>query len=415
MAFKRKNRDSAEGLPASSEAASSRHPLVIADAEPADLLEIEGAKKALLAGNAVFVTADPMAQIPDGYVEQPARQGVGAIRQALGQKGLDLRISVSSKILETLTKTRLGFAIDGYLSWGFTHPKPTILIGGVASSTGTILDVLIFERGILVRKDGRVLPEAGSSLFDESLRSIVNELRDLYASHRVVMAAPLPDFGVPGVDYIGDAALRGVSYKPVSVKEKTRSYSGLRIPAFIILGALGFYGAALGFGWSKFSKAQGEYEEAIQHPSIVQSGGVDQGYLGVMQQRRIYMEQPRRQVALANKAGEIVRGIAQVPGVRIVELRLPAPYVAGEVSTSVQAQLIQPGAEQAKTAFSSDRQPDVGMTISVPSSGGQALDQARQVMEIVGRSTGMDLRLAHQGWREDKGRRVYSIEGAIRD
>lgn len=398
------------------DAIAPRLPKILADNFAYQLDELVSEKKILLAGESVFITDDEKASIPEGYLEQPVRYGINGIALLVGQKGKTLRVAVAAKIVESLPKVRFGYAFDGYLNWGLYQTRPTIVIGGALASGSLMIDILVFDRFKLIEKDGRVLPPEDSPLYDESIHSLVNQLREKYPAHRIVVSAPLHDFGIEGVGYISDSAIKRVSYVPIQLKGAKKSFNEYRVPAAVVGTGLAFYVGALVHGWMPFSAAQVEYKAAIEHPAIKAAGGVDQAYLGVMQQRRLFMEEPRRQEVLSTKAEEIVIGVAKVPDVRILELKLPAPSVSADSAAPGRAQLVSPDGMQQKTSFTPGRQPDVSMTLSVPMAPGPALDQARAVMELVSSATGLDLRLNHKGPRDDnKGRRIFEIEGVIRD
>ena len=391
-------------------------PTVLADNDKGLVEGLTDETKILLAGEVVFITDDLQAALPEGYTEQAVRQGATSIGQAVGQKGKTLRVAVASHVLESLPKVRFGFAVDGYLSWGLYQSRPTIVLGGTKTAGGLMIDILIFEKFRLIEKDGRVLPPEDSPLHDEALQGLARQLKEKYPAHRIVVSAPLPDFEIDGVDYIGDSALRRVSYTPVQVKQSVRSYHAYRIPALIAGAGVVFYAAAIGIAWMPFTQAQSEYRAAIEHPAIKAAGGVDQGYLGVMQQRRIFMDEPRRQEVLSAIAEEIVKGVATVPEVRILELKLPAPSVSADAGAPGRAQLIQPESQQQRNSFTPGRQPDASMILSLPAAPNmEDLDQARLLMEAVSKATGLDLRLSHKGVRQSGSRRVFEIEGVIRD
>lgn len=388
---------------------------VLSDASRFSIESAQREKKILVAGDAVFTTTDVGQEISDFYAEQIKRQGTSLLGylQGLGARGLNLRVSVARSVIEELPKARVGFAIDGYLRWGLMRTQRTVLLGGASNSEHTVMDVLVFEKGRLIEKDGRMLPTPDSLSFADAVQSVVKELREKYAGARMFQAAPLPDFNLADVTYLGKAPLSKVSYRPLHASSEATFTQSWSTPAAIFMAGGLAYGALIGMGWVKYSQAKDEFQTAIDHPAIREAGGVDQGYLSIMQQRRLFMEEPRRQLLLSDKAGEIVRGVAHVDGIRVVEMQMPAPTV-GPASASSQV-LVQTDAATGK-GFSGDRRPDVSMTISVPAAKGPALEQARDVMMTIARETGMDLRLAQQGgWREDAAhdRRIFVIEGLL--
>jgi len=172
------------------------------------------------------------------------------------------------------------------------------------------------------------------------------------------------------------------------------------------------YVSAIGLGWNRFMTAQAAYDEAVNDPWVRQQGGIDTSYLDLLNTRRRYMDEPRRQTLLAEKAASIVQGIASVREARIVEIRLPAPSIRPERQVEM---TVNPDSRVGRREIAADRLPDVLLTLSVPRSPETALEHARRVMSEVANHTGISLRLVHQGWRDAQGRRIFTVEGFIHD
>ncbi len=364
-------------------------------------------RKLLIGGQAVFASMQPTTP-PQGFVQQAPREAAGGLLSGFKKNMPKVYVYVDPKLFE-LPKARYALTLDAYLGWGVRHRKGvTVLIGGLETDDETSVEVLVFDSGGLIDLADRNLPERSSTKFRSAADALIDDYRARFPSARFVQAAPLSDWELVGVDYIGEKPLRRVSYRPLvkTISAKT----GYVIPVAIALVGVAFYGGALSKGWGRYTRAVAEYEQAAADPAIQKQGGIDVGYLDVMQQRRFFMDEPRRQEILSQKTESFVRGIGAVQDVKIIELKLPAPSINPQSQIGV---TISPENAQAKNKLNGDRAPDVWMTISVPRSDAPAIDQAKQVMTTIANSTGMSLRLAHQGWKDDQSRRIYTIEGFI--
>lgn len=383
-----------------------------------DRLDSLRSRKVLLVGEPVF-TSLMASTHPSNFVPQPTRDGAGFIRTLVAKSSPKIHVAVDERLFQ-LSKHRFALALDGYLSWGFSQRDPGTLIllgGGASADSGTNVDVLVFQGGVIQEVNEKHLPNPDSSSFVDALENMIATLRNSHPTARIVQAAPLPDWGLPDVMYIGQAPLRRISFRPL-----VRSYAKGRaywMPAGIAAAGIVVYGGMLTVGWSGYNHAQSEYESAITDAAIRDVGGIDTNFLDVMNARRFFMEQPRRQVRLTQEAIRVVRGIGVVPEVQIVELKLPAPALDGPRSNG--NTLISPEHVRQRHQIMPDRTPDVWMSISVPRQRDTAILQAKDVMTAIANNTGMSLRLSHQGWREDAGatgggpRRVFNIEGFIHD
>ena len=206
-------------------------------------------------------------------------------------------------------------------------------------------------------------------------------------------AAPLPDWSRDDIAYVGDAALRGLTFLPLS--DKPAIASGTR--GAIVVAGVGLlaYAVMLGIGWNLYASAGRAYRNEINDPALTKAGGIDNARLDVMQQQRLFMDEPRAQGDLARRAGEVVAGIAAIPGVRINRIAFGSA-VSG-----------------ASTGEGSGPAPDVAMELQVPVEGPSAVKHAEALMTAISTRTGVKLRLTAGGWTTDDnaGTRVLHIEG----
>jgi len=367
------------------------------------------ARKILLIGETVFASLQP--SVPDGFVQQAPRDAASGLTTYFGKTAPKVYVSVAARLLD-LQKTRFALAIDGYITWGLRkYRKGTAVLFGGAQTTGsTAVNILVFSNGQIIDLDEKVLPEPSSGYFRDALMTMIADVRLRFPTARLVQAAPLDDWQIEGVEYIGDEPIRRLSYRPL-----VRNYS--QRPSLVLPGAIAaigivIYVGAVSVGWNQYSRAIARYEAELTDPAIQKHGGVDSGFLDIMNARRIYMEQPRRQTELANKVASIVRGIGAVPDVQVLEMKMPAPSIVPQQQVGI---TVNPEQAKQKQQITPDRAPDVWFSIAVPKAPDAAINQARSIMILIANHTGMSLRLDHHGWRDDQNRRIFNIEGFIHD
>lgn len=390
--------------------------LPLASIDDQDLNEIT-AKKILLAGETVFLALDDKTAIPSGFIEQAPREGAEYLRALFRKSTPTVHVAVDERLF-ALSKSRFALAIDGYLNWGLSlkGQTTTVLIGGCSTRHGTSVEIVVFYAGLVQEIGEKNLPSPDDPIFTDAANGLLNTLKAKYPAARFVQAAPLTDWGLEGVEYIGEAALKRLSYRPL-----VRTYRSSRrfvLPAAVGAAGLVAYAGMVGFGWTKYEMAVAEYNTAMADAAIRDQGGIDTNFLDVMNARRFYMEQPRRQVQLTQEAMRVVRGIGVVPNVQILEIKLPAPSINVRRENNT---VVSPANRQNRQEIMPNRTPDVWMSIAVPIGNDTAILQAKEVMMEIANGTGMSLRLAHQGWKENpkardgQGIRTFNIEGFIHD
>lgn len=376
-----------------------------------DGLDTDGitARKILLAGEPVFVSLG--SDVPPGFVNLQAREASSGLLSQFRKDSPKVTVAVDQRIFD-IKRLRCALVFDGYLGWGQKahHKGHTILFGGGETDAAVNVEIMVFHENKLIELHEKSLPSTRVSYFRDALQTMVADLVNTYPTARFVQAAPLTDWKLENVEYIGDAPLRKLSYRPLS-KTQAKRLNVILPAALAIMGVMFYLGAVIK-GWDSYSNAIADYDSAITDSSIKAKGGLDTDYLTTMNARRMYMEQPRRQTALAEKASSIVRGIASVPNVRIVEMKLPAPSINPQAQIGI---TVNPDAQKMRNHISQDRTPDVWLSIAVQRSGDAAIIQAKGLMTQIANSTGMSLRLAHQGWRDDQTRRHFNLEGFIHE
>ena len=381
---------------------------VLADASPEAIQALTG-RRILLAGETVF--AGLQAFVPDKFVRQAPREAEAGLFSQFGKNVKKVHISVDERLFD-IPRVRFAIAMEGYIAWGLRDARKgtTVLFGGAETPRATNVTILVFANGQVVEIDEKVLPPPAETYFRDALTALLGEMRLKYPTARVVQAAPLSEWQDVGVVYVGEAPIKGVAYRPL-----TRSYSqrsAFVLPAAVVLCGALFYVGAIASGWSSYSSAVGAYDEAMADPAIRNQGGIDVRLLDAMTARRQYMEQPRRQAVLAEKTAYIVKGIGALSGVQILELKLPAPSINPQQQFGV---AVSPDQLRQRQQIAPDRSPDVWLSVAVPKTAEPAINQAKAALTVMANSTGMSLRLDHAGWRDEKSRRVFFVEGFIHD
>lgn len=366
-------------------------------------------RKLLIGGQLVFAALHSDSKPPKAYVAQQPREAVPGLLAGFRKNNPKVHVHVHPNVLDH-SKARFAFLIDAYVGWGVKQRKGSVaVIGGIEQKDGGFhVDVLVFDTGRLVSLYDLELPERSSPRFDAAAASVVARIAVAHPKARIVQVAPLDNWNLQGVEYLGDKPLRSLSFRPIG--RGTSNKRHLLLPASIVAAGAIFNAGSIGLAWGKYSESIERYDVAARDPMIVKQGGIDSNYINVMTQRRLFMETPRRQDLLPNKILTIVRGIGVLPSVQIVEMKLPAPSLGTQPASNI---VVDPEGNKNPNLITADRVPDTWMRISVPKSDGSALDQAHDVLARLADSTGMTLRLVQRGWQEDGARRIFTIEGFI--
>lgn len=379
----------------------------LAKGEPVQKLT---SRAVILAGETVLASFESV--VPPGFISQQPRDATAGILAQFRRGAPSIQVSVDERLLQ-LPKVRFAFAFDGYLAWGLRrhHGTPMILFGGGQSESAQNIQILIFADGRLLELREKSMPAVDSSSFPDALSTMIDELRTAFPTARFVQAAPLADWNIDGIEYVGDRPLKRLSFRPIAALKTTRSV--YLWPGLLGIVALLIYPAAVAVGWRNYTSATLDYEQAIADPAIKSKGGIDTDYLATLNARRMFMEQPLRQIELAEKAANIVNGIAGIQNVNIIELRLSGLNALSTGNAPAAAPVS--GVDKPKVVIASERAPDVLISVATPISTAPAMEQAKSLMTEMSIKTGMSLRLAHQGWRDDQTRRVFHIEGFVHD
>lgn len=337
------------------------------------------------------------------FVDQPSREVYSGWRSRFSRTNSRVRVHVH-RLAVSNNKLRVGFLLDGYLAWGRKKAKGKVaLLGGMALPHGFQIDVLIFEDGKLISLTDQELPRKEDFAFNGHLQSLISNLNSAHENVKIVMASPLDDLDIAGVTKIGAEPLSYVRYWSLRTTDKQRH--AFMIPAAICLAAVIVFAGVVSVGIAKFRAAGAEHIRAEQAPELAQRGGkMDSGYIGVMNQRRQFMEAPRPQLEYAHTMARVVRGIKPLKDAVVVELVVPAP----EDSATPQQASRHP-ADEAQVVRS-----DVRLMLSMPVVGESGYEQGVGVVDMLTQNTRMGWRLVPQGAKDDGKRRTFTLEGSTR-
>ena len=381
---------------------------VLSSAQP-EAIAAFSTGRVLLAGETVFASLQQF--VPEGFVAQAPREAVGGVFAQFKKDVKKVYVSVDERLFAS-TKIRFGIATEGYITWGLRESSKgtLILFGGGETALSTNVSIFVFVNGEVAEIDEKVLPAKAATYFRDALTTMLGEVRMRYPTARIVQAAPLSNWGEAGIDFVGETPIKGIAFRPLSRNYSQRS--AYVLPAVVLLAGAVFYIGAILVGWSEYSGAVDAYDLAMTDPAIRSQGGIDVRLLDSMTARRQYMEQPRRQVMLADKTASIVRGIGTLPSVQILEIKLPAPSLNPQQQFGI---TVNPDQAKQRHEIARDRTPDVWLSVAVPKTPEPAINQAKATLTMIANSTGMSLRLDHAGWREEPRRRIFNAEAFIHE
>jgi hypothetical protein len=199
------------------------------------------------------------------YVKQPLRNTsrTGLIPRPvknpvhvwLAKEALALMSKAGSRIQASL-------AIDHYLRWGFKQKHPEfLLVGGDAGDDKSIVLVMQFKKGVLIKLGEKCLPGKSSPRFMSEVFPLLEQAHNEVPGAPMYWAAPLPEIRVPFVTRVEEELLHGKTGFIVSGSTKAsffaRHGAGL---ALVGLGALSYVGAA-GIPYLQYRNAATQFDE----------------------------------------------------------------------------------------------------------------------------------------------------------
>lgn len=348
--------------------------------------------RAVLIGNATHIS---MREANLGnFISLKPRSSVSAMQGLWEKNPPKVYFSINQDIVHAGAKKFVfAFANDAYLHWGYASKGSTLLLGGSCGEASTYLQIFHFESGKLVSTEERTIPGyTDLRQYSDTAGTIIDQYRHNFPSIKVFYSAPLRKFAddLTHIEYVDEAIFKSLKYRTLDFSEKKRS-SGNFIPvALCVLGVLSYVGL-LGKGWFDYQNATGGFDVAMKDPIVDEAGGIDPNVIDVIQQQRFFMQEAKTQVDLSRKTRLLVNAIARI----------------GEVQIKSMSVYIPPSKTDAKVL---DR-PDIRIIIIVPHSGKAALDQGKEILDVISSNSGLTLHMARQGFKDIEKRREFTLEG----
>jgi hypothetical protein len=302
-----------------------------------------------------------------------------------------LKVWLHKNVLETrqlLKRHRFCFAIDQYLRYGKTIKEGFRLVTGSSGNNETIIQIFTFERGNLTGIEEKVLPEARHPRFGADYIELLNTL--LRTGIQITIADPLPNPESSQFSYVGNDIYRKPTLFPITDEKSKPSFLTVHGIAFsLIAAAFILYVGATVLPYNKYKFASNEFQVvAASIPKSDLAFGSDQ--LKTMEQRRFFLTEAR-------------------PQQKTVRLLSEISYALSNESVIIKNIGLFPSKIKADD-------PDIAITIQTKRIQNESvLEQAKPLIDHLSARLGVTLRLAHNGYREQKladGNFIqYDIEG----
>lgn len=359
-------------------------------------IEAFSEKKALVGGNLVFFSINREQTPPQGYVEQQSLNIQRTFTSRLRKKTDKLHVWLHPTLLTLKGKCKIALTIEVYLKWGLKREGLHALIGGVEDkSKNFLVDVLIFNKNKLVAIYDRELPGRESKRFESAAQSVCEEITRSYPGIDINISSPLSDWGQNNCDYIDGAPLTNLPFKNlITLNSQKKDFI---VPGLISFAGVCLFGGFTWHGWQAYSDALHQYEITKQNPVILQQGGVDSYYINVMTQRRLMMEEVRKQDKFSSDIRQVLDGIRGIQDVHVVEVRVPGKALADQHSGSSEKQT----------------EPDVSLSISTPKKNQSSVDQLKEIITNISSNSRYTIRSANPAWKDENDQRIFFLEGDL--
>jgi hypothetical protein len=354
-------------------------------------------RKAVLSGQAVFLSLKDTSL--DGFVRLPPRSTIAPLKAMMTKNPAKVYVSIDKKLIEGAPKNyRFALAVDSYLKYGYSAKDNLVILGGTSGQFQTNVEIMVFRAGALVEIDEQHLPDTNSSHYADTVNHLIDQLRQNYPNHRIVVAPPL-DLGmeVRGVEKLDERIFKGAHYVSLRAQGSFSAASWL-IPSGIVTASVIGCVAILSQHYTQYEKAVADYDAISQDPVMKANGGMGGQLIEKIEKRRDFMKESVKAALVSDRTRAIISGIALVPNARIVTVGVAGPMLAGDAPE-----------------MESDGRPKPHVTIelSVPLTADNANDQARVVMDIIAAHAGLDLHMARDnGFKDNDKRRHFRMEGS---
>lgn len=356
-----------------------------------DIKELRG-NRAVLVGSATYISLHDIS-LKD-YLPVKPRLSVSQWQSLFEKNPPKVFFNVNQDIINSGAKNvHFAFANDAYLQWGFATKGPVILLGGFSGEFETNLQVFHFENGKLIDTEERSIPGYNDlRQYTDTASTIIDQYLSNYPSAKVFYAAPLKKFSedLSKIQYLDESLFKSLKFQILDLSGQKKSGSNFLPVTLCVLGVMSYVGL-VGKGWMEYQVASDEFDSALKDPIVKEAGGVDPNLIDVIQQQRFYMQEAKTQLELSKKTRVLVNSVARIDDVRIKSMSVFMP--------------------PSKTAIKVLDKPDIRIILSVPNSGKLALDQAKDLLDIISVNSGLTLHMARQGFKDVESRREFTLEG----
>lgn len=365
------------------------------------------AKQAILIGSACVVSLEGIAL--DGYIPIEPRSTVSPLKRLYKSNPGKVYSLLKDDVLISCPKNmQFAYANDAYLNWGYQTKQKTVLFGGITYPDKTFLQIYVFNQGDLIFVDERELDGSDTGFYVDSIVSIVDEFRGRFEDARFCYVSPLGDLSSAFIDIeqIPEVQIfKKLTYRKLGYKETGRA-NDLLAPFAIIAISVCVLGWYLFKGWMSYTDAITAYHTAMSDPIVKQDGGIGGSYVDTMQQQRFFMLTPRYQTELIGHSTRLVNAVIKIPSARIISLRTSSPSASLGIAAS---------AEDGVPKTSKDSPSDIRIVLSVPKTSRKALEQGKEMLDVITAHSGLSLHMAEQGqgWRDADKDRQFTFEGML--
>lgn len=371
--------------------------------DEADQPHIASAKKIMFIGMSMLskLDSDPVS----GFVEVNAMPVSSRLLDGFKKDAKKVHLFVDDEVYSQSPKGVLcAFAPESYIRLGLKcKENSVVVIGGRTCAEKTNIELYVFNAGRLTHIEESILPEESSSRFEDALSTLVDGVIDRYSPIKILLCAPLKDISsdLPSVEYVKDS----VVFKNIRYHLKNAGKSNVTSLAFIIsmfLFSSFYYGFNVNKALAQFHSARDYYDALSKSENSSQHGGVNSEYIKQMESREMYLHS----ISAAHHETATIKlvtyAVTQVKGAEIRKIKVYSSKLYKEAEKVASA-----GSEQEEFA----EKPNLLITISMPTSGEDALVQGSDLINQLSKSTNIHLRIQKNGWTESLGAREFNVEG----
>lgn len=355
-----------------------------------DFASIGRSNKAILIGSSSFISMNEIRL--DNYSPLEPRYAISSFKRLYMRNPRKVHLSINEDIVIAAPKNvQFAFAYDAFLKWGYGTKGNCILLGGISSPGITHLQVFVFQNGDLVETEEREFDGHESVFYEDTILGIIEELENKYPDSKVHYAAPLPLFtqSAKQFHYLSEDIYKSLSFQKLGISTKSQSNS-IALPLAIV--GLSSCAAAMVLmkGWSDYNTSIESFYVAMSDPIVKQDGGVGGNFIDKMTRQRSFMMTPVYQGELTSMTTKLVLAATRIKSGKIVSLQVTSP------------------------SLTTDGRSNVQIVLSVPVSNRLALEQGKEILDVISGNAGLTLHMASaQGWKDIEKNRIFTFEGNL--